>query len=294
MKKLDIQNVGLILEGGGMRGSYTAGVLDFFLNKNIHFQYIIGVSAGACNAMSYISKQKGRNIKVSMDYIGDKRYIGLRNYIKEGSIFGMNFIFNEIPKKYIPFDFDTFDNSTCKFLIGTTDCKTGEAIYFNKNDITENMEVIKASSSLPLISPILKYKNYELLDGGISDSIPILKAMEDGIEKNIIILTRNKDYRKSPNKLYRIIKLKYKKYPNLVKSIKNRYKKYNETLALIEKLEKEGKVFVLRPSKPIRVSRLETHSENLLELFNNGYEDAENNYEKMMKFLGVDLKNQNL
>lgn len=283
---MENENIGLVLEGGGMRGAYTCGVLEFFIERQIYFSYVIGVSAGACNAMSYISGQRGRNEKINLNFINDKRYMSIKNFIKEGSFFGMDFIFNEIPNKHIPFDFKSFYGSPCKFLIGTTDCNTGKPIYFTKDDIDEKFNVLRASSSLPLVSPIVNFKGYELLDGGLSDAIPIKKSIEDGNGKNIIVLTRNKNYRKTPNKLYKILEVKYKNYPKLLKTLKYRYKNYNQTLDYIDVLEKEGKVLVLRPSKPLNVEKFEKNPRKLTQLLENGYEDAKKNYKKIITFMG--------
>lgn len=280
-----MNNVGLVIEGGGMRGLYTCGVLEFFMEKDLYFNYIIGVSAGACNAASYISKQKGRNLKVNTGFISDWRYMSFRNLLLEKSFFGMNFIFKEIPEKHVRFDYETFYNTRCKFLVGTTDCKTGEPLYFNKEDMREGFDVLRASSSLPLLSPIVKYKRYELLDGGISDSIPINKSIKDGNEKNIIILTRNKGYRKSPLKFTGLIKMKYRRYPLLIEAMINRYKKYNDTLDYIEELEQKGKALVIRASKEIKVGRLERNAAKLHELFQNGFEDAENTHKRIIEFI---------
>ena len=280
-----MENVGLVLEGGGMRGLYTCGVLEFFMEKDLYFNYIIGVSAGACNAVSYIAKQKGRNRQVNLQFVKDWRYMSFRNLLLKKSFFGMDFIFDEIPSKHIPFDFATFHNSNCKFLVGTTDCNTGKPLYLNKEDLSEGFHALRATSSLPFISPIVNFKGYELLDGGISDSIPIVKSVKDGNTKNIIILTRNKEYRKSPMKYANLVKLKYKKYPSLIKTMTDRYKNYNETLEYIEQLESEGKIIVIRPSQELMVGRLEKDPKKLQELFKNGYEDAKNYHERIMQFI---------
>lgn len=280
-----MEKIGLVLEGGGMRGLYTCGVLELFLEKELYFSYIIGVSAGACNAVSYISKQKGRNEKVNIEFANNWKYASVRNFLREKSYFGMNFIFDEIPNKYVTFDYNTFNNSPSKFLIGATDCNTGKPIYLNKEDVTEGFHALRATASLPLISPVVRFKGYELLDGGISDSIPIKKSIEDGNEKNIIILTRNREYRKSPMKFEKIIKLKYKQYPLLVDTIINRYKNYNETLDFIEELEKQGKAIVIRPSQEVTVGRIEKNKEKLYSLFHNGRVDAENLYNKIHEFI---------
>lgn len=278
-------NIGLVLEGGGMRGLYTCGVLEYFMEKDLYFNYIIGVSAGACNAVSYISRQKGRNKRVNIDFANHWKYASFRNLIKEKSFFGMNYIFDEIPNKHVAFDYETFHKSPSKFLIGVTDCNTGKPLYLNKDDVTEGFYALRATASLPLISPMVKLKGYELLDGGISDSIPIKKSIEDGNEKNIIILTRNKEYRKSPMKFEKVIEFKYKKYPMLVETIMNRYKKYNETLDYIDALERAGKAIVIRPSKEVKVGRIEKNKEKLYNLFENGHEDGENYYDKIIDFI---------
>lgn len=280
-----MESVGLILEGGGMRGLYTCGVLEFFMEKELCFNYIIGVSAGACNAASYISRQLGRNKKVNIDFCKDWRYMSFRNFLLEKSFIGMNFIFDEIPNRLVKFDFETFSKASCRFLIGVTDCKTGNPVYLNKEDVEEGFYALRASSSLPVISPIVNFKGYELLDGGISDSIPIVKSINDGNKKNIIILTRDKKYRKSPVKFSKLIKLKYRKYPLLVEAIMNRHIKYNKALDLVEQLEKEGKALVIRSSTELKVGRLERDSKKLSELFQRGYEDAKNSYNRILNFI---------
>lgn len=281
-----MNNIGLVLEGGGMRGLYTCGVLEYFMDKNIDFNYIIGVSAGACNAVSYISKQKGRNEKVNIGFIQNNKYMSIRNLMREKSLFGMDFIFDEIPHKHVKFDYEAFKNSKCRFNVGATDCITGEPVYFSKEDVSEGFYALRASSSLPLIAPIVEFKGYKLLDGGISDSIPIRKSLSDGNTKNIIVLTRNKEYRKSPMKFSGLIKHKYRGYPKLIDAILNRYKNYNETLDYIEQLEKGGEAFVIRPSKPLEVGRLERNPDKLKALFKNGYEDAQTSFSEIEKFIG--------
>lgn len=280
-----MEKTGLVLEGGGMRGLYTCGVLEYFMEKDLYFNYIIGVSAGACNAVSYISRQKGRNKRVNLEFGDNWRYMSFRNFLLEKSFIGMNFIFDEIPNKHISFDFETFSNAPCKFIVGATDCNTGEPVYLNKEDVKDGFHALRASSSLPLISPIVNFKGYELLDGGISDSIPISKSINDGNEKNVIILTRDKGYRKSPIKFANLIKLKYRKYPLLINSLLNRYKKYNETLDYIEQLEAEGKISVIRPLEELKVGRLERNKAKLSQLFDMGYEDAKNSFDRIENFI---------
>ncbi|SHH34364.1 Predicted phospholipase, patatin/cPLA2 family [Caloranaerobacter azorensis DSM 13643] len=276
---------GLVLEGGGMRGCYTSGVLDFFMEKDLYFPYIIGVSAGACNASSYISRQKGRSIKINLDYAQDDRYISYKNLIIKRSLFGMDFIFDEIPNKLIPFDFETFNEAKEKFIIVATDCKTGQPVYFDKDECEDVVKAIKASSSLPFVAPIVEMNGKFLLDGGIADPLPIKKSIEDGNKKNVIVLTRNKGYRKSPFKLRKLLKVMYSEYPGLINAMLNRYKVYNSTLEYIEKLESEKKVFVIRPTKNMKVDRIERDVNKLKELYEMGYEDAKRCYDEMMNWI---------
>jgi Predicted esterase of the alpha-beta hydrolase superfamily len=280
-------NIGLVLEGGGMRGLYTCGVLEYFMEKDLYFNYVIGVSAGACNAVSYISRQKGRNEKVIINFIKDWRYMSFRSFLLKKSYFGMDFIFDEIPHRHVPFDYETFQKSPCEFLIVATDCKTGKPIYLNKNDLGEKFLALRASSSLPMLSPIVNYKGYELLDGGLSDSIPIKKSIYDGNTKNIIVLTQNDGYRKNPGKFSALLKLKYRNYPFLVDTMLNRYQNYNDTLDYIRQLENDGKAIVLRPSKKLAVGRLEKDPLKLRELLQNGYDDARDYSEKIMEFISA-------
>jgi predicted patatin/cPLA2 family phospholipase len=279
-----MNNVGLVLEGGGMRGLYTCGVLEYFMEKELYFNYVIGVSAGACNAVSYISKQKGRNQKVNINYVRDWRYMSIRNLIREKSYFGMNFIFDEIPNKHVAFDYETFKKSPCKFVVGVTDCRTGKPDYLNKEEIKDGFYGLRATASLPLISSIVDLNGREFLDGGIADPIPIHKSIEDGNKKNVVILTRSKEYRKSPMSFSSLIKWKYKNYPNLVEAMINRHRHYNETLDFLEKQEKEGKVLIIRPKVEVKVKRTEKDPEKLYELFKNGFEDAKNIYDKINSF----------
>ncbi|OPJ55363.1 patatin-like phospholipase family protein [Clostridium oryzae] len=280
-----MSRIGLVLEGGGMRGLYTCGVLEYFMEKDIYFKYIIGVSAGACNAVSYISRQKGRNKKINMDYADDWRYMSFRNMLREKSFFGMNFIFDELPNKREPFDYKTYMEAECEFIVGTTNCRSGKPVYFKREELGEKFEALRASASLPLLAPITKYKNLELLDGGIADPIPIKKSIADGNEKNIIILTRNKDYRKAPMSFSKIIKYKYRRYPKLVNSMVNRYIIYNQTLDYIDEQERLGKAIVIRPSQPLNVSRIERNKQKLQALFDNGFEDAKNNFDNVITFI---------
>lgn len=276
---------GLVVEGGGMRGVYTAGVLDYFMEKNLYFDDCYGVSAGACHISSYVSKQIGRSIKVTLDYINDKRYCSVNSLIKTGDMFGVEMLYDIIPNKLELYDYDTFNKFKGNFYSVVTNCKTGKAEYIKIKDMKKDIIAVRASSSLPLLSRIVEINGKEYLDGGITDSIPIKKSIKDGHKKNVVILTRDKTYRKSKPKFLSFFKLKYKKYPNLVKAIENRYKMYNETLDFIEEEKAKNKVFIIQPKLPVKISRIEKDKDKLKALYNQGYEDAKEIYEDLMKFL---------
>lgn len=276
---------GLVVEGGGMRGVYTAGVLDYFMEKNLYFDDCYGVSAGACHISSYVSKQIGRSIKVTLDYINDKRYCSVNSLIKTGDMFGVEMLYDLIPNKLELYDYDTFNKFKGNFYSVVTNCKTGKAEYMKIKDMKKDIIAVRASSSLPLLSRIVEINGKEYLDGGITDSIPIKKSIKDGHKKNVVILTRDKTYRKSKPKFLSFFKLKYKKYPNLVKAIENRYKMYNETLDFLEEEKAKNEVFIIQPKLPVKISRIEKDKDKLKELYDQGYEDAKELYEDLMKFL---------
>lgn len=276
---------GLVVEGGGMRGIYTAGVLDFFMEKNIYFDDCYGVSAGACHLSSYLSKQIGRSLKVTLDYIKDKRYCSINSLIKTGDMFGVEMLYNRIPNELVLYDYETFNKFKGNFYSVVTNCKTGKAEYMKIQDMKEDIVTVRASSSLPLLSRIVEINGEEYLDGGISDSIPVKKSIEDGHRKNVVILTRDKTYRKSKASFLNIFKIKYKKYPNLIKAIEDRYKMYNDTIDFIEEKRKSGEVFVIQPKEPVNISRVEKDKTKLKALYDEGYNDAKECYEDLIKFI---------
>ena len=278
-------NTGLILEGGGMRGVYTAGVLDFFMEKDLYFKDCYAVSAGACHAISYFSKQRGRSIKVNLDYLQDKRYCSVNSLIKTGDMFGVDMIYNIIPNKLVLFDYDTYNKFDGNFYSVVTNCETGEAEYLRINDARKDIDAVRASSSLPLLSRIVEINGKKYLDGGISDSIPIRKSIEDGHEKNVVVLTRDKSYRKEKSKLLPVFKIKYKKYPKFLKAVENRYRVYNETLDFIDEEKKKNKAFVIQPKYHVSIGRLEKDKEKLRALYKQGYNDARDCYDDLIKFI---------
>lgn len=277
-------NSGLVLEGGGMRGVYTAGILEYFMEKDLYFPYVIGVSAGACMAASYLSRQPGRNKKVNIDFVGDPRYLSYRNFWKKRQMFDMDFLFDEIPNKLVPYDYETFLSRTEQFVVVTTDCLTGEPIYYNMDQHGEDMlQLIRASSSLPFVAPSVAYQDRMLLDGGIIDPIPLKKAQKDGFEKNVIILTKPVGYKKKASRFSSLFK--YKQFPIISDRLQTRYKLYNETLDYVAAEKESGSTFVFQPSKPLPVGRMERKKERLQALYELGYEDAKNNYKALQEFL---------
>ncbi|MCP8968137.1 patatin-like phospholipase family protein [Ectobacillus ponti] len=281
-----LQHTGLVLEGGGMRGVYTAGVLEYFMEKDLYFPYTIGVSAGACNAASYLARQKERNKQVNIGYINHPNYLSYKNLWRKRQLFDMDFIFREIPTQHVPFDFNTYRDASERFLIGTTDCETGQPVYFDKEGTDEEMLLLlQASSSLPFVAPIVEFRGKKLLDGGISDPIPLRKSQQDGNVKNILILTRNQGYQKKKSSFGWVAGRAYRQYPKLVESMLNRYQSYNETLQYIEEQEQEGKVFLIRPMEKLEVGRVEKDPQKLEALYMQGYRDAERLYDGLQRFL---------
>ena len=280
-----MNKIGLILEGGGMRGIYTAGVLDFFIEKNIEVDITIGVSAGSCHASSYLSKQYKRAYNATVDYINDKRYLSFSNLIKTGSIFGMDFMFNKIPNELNIYDYDTFAKSKSKFVVVATNCETGSPEYFELKDLKKEIIYMQASCSIPMFANIVEIDDFKLVDGGVSDSIPIEYSLNQGYKKNIVVLTRDITYKKNKQKFLPIVNKKYKKYPNLVKAIENRHLNYNKSLNLVNKLEKDGDVLVIRPKKPVNVSQIEKNAKKLTSLYEEGYDDAKELYDKILDFI---------
>lgn len=279
---------GLILEGGATRGVFTSGVLDYLMEQDIYFSHVIGVSAGSCNAVDYVSKQIGRTrdcmIHQGKDY---NYYYGLKDFIKERSVLDMDMIFNKLPNELLPFDFDTYFSSEIHCEIVTTNCLTGKAEYMTETkDRDRLMKICRASSSMPLVCPIVNIEGTPYLDGGLSDSVPIKRAKELGLKKNVVILTRPKGYRKKPlsKAVGRMHRRLYSKYPAVVRTCLLRYKYYNRTMEYIEKLEDAGEIFVLRPGvKP--VSRLEKDNEKLRAFYDHGYHRMEEMLPQLMQYL---------
>ncbi len=279
--------IGLVLEGGGMRGMYTIGVLDHLLDSGVEVDYVIGVSAGAVNGVSYVSKQRGRGYRINTDYIEDKRYVSVSNFLKTGSLFGMDFLFDEIPHKLNLFDYETFLASPTEFVTGVTDVVSGTPVYFDKSHLRQECTVLRASSSIPLFSPVVPYRGGFYLDGGTSDPIPVRKALADGCDKVIVVLTRDRAYQKSPESLRFLYRRMLKKYPKMMEVMDNRHVVYNETLQYVRALEAEGKAIVIAPESPLAVGRFEKKIEKLTEIYEMGAKDGGQAVPVIREFLGT-------
>lgn len=270
------KNTGLVLEGGGLRGVFTCGVLDCFMDHGIRFPFTVGVSAGACNGLSYMSGQRGRAKASNIDLMDKHHYIGFRYLLTQRCIMDFKLLFEDFPERIIPYDYEAYFSNPDRFVMVTTNCLTGKAEYFEeKSSSSRVMDIVRASSSLPFVSPVTYVDGVPMLDGGIADSIPVEYALNQGYERLIVVLTRNKGYRKKTSRM-RAAKVLYRKYPNLQKALAERNSVYNRTMDLIERLEEEGRITVIRPLRPVDVGRMEKDTAKLTALYQEGYEIAMN------------------
>ena len=277
--------IGLVLEGGGMRGLYTIGVLDAMADNQMEVDYVIGVSAGACNGVSYVSGQRGRSYRVNLTYSTDKRYLSFQNLVKTGSLFGMDFVFEEIAHKLDPFDYDAFLASPMEFVTGITDVETGKTAYFPKEAMRYDTTLLRASSAIPLFSPMVNFKGRNYLDGGTTDPIPVRKALEDGCDKVIVVLTRQWDYVKKPQSLQVAYSRAFHKYPEMVRALKRRHEVYNETRRYVAELCEVGTAFVICPQDLLGMDRFEKNKEKLDAVYQNGYKDFVRKQRALQHFL---------
>jgi len=285
-KDFGVEGSCVVLEGGGLRGVFTSGVLEYFLEKEIIFDRVIGVSAGACLGASYISKQKGRNWKVNVEYPSDKRYMGLRHLFTSGSYFNMKFIFGEIPEKLVPFDEQAFFNNPAEFDIVVTSLSSGESVILSKGDIGKIgvSKALVASSSIPLLSQPIDIGGELFFDGGVSDSIPVRYALNKH-EKAVVILTRPRGYRKGKTSSILLFKYVFRKQPEFLKALLKRNEEYNKTLDFCDQMERDGKLFVIAPLPEFSVRRTERSFEKRVNLYNHGYSQISKMYKDLQVFL---------
>lgn len=278
-RKID-SDTGLVLEGGGMRGVFTSGVLDAFMKHEVYFGYIVAVSAGACNGLSYVSRQIRRARISNIDFLAKYKYIGLRHLVTQGNIFDSKLLYADFPNTLLPYDFDTYFSSKTTFEMVTTDCLTGQPCYLTeKTDRRRLLDIVKASSSMPYVSRMVYVDGVPMLDGGIVDSIPLRRSIERGHERNVVITTRNKGFRtreqdrKPPFFVY-------KNYPRLRRALAHRCELYNRQLQMIDEMERDGSIEVIRPERPVDVKRMEKNVDRLERLYEEGFALGEQFLEK--------------
>mgnify|MGYP004650735575 FL=1 len=269
------RNTGLVLEGGGMRGVFTSGVLDGFMKHDLYFRYVVAVSAGACNGMSYMSHQPRRARISNIDYLARYNYIGIRHLVTQGCIFDRELLYDKFPNQYLPFDFDTFFNNQCTFEMVTTNCQTGQAMYLSeKHDRQRALDIVRASSSLPYVSKIVEVDGIPMLDGGIVDSIPVQRAIDMGHPFNVVVCTRNKGYRET-GRDYKIPRFIYRNYPRLRVALSRRIAAYNKQLEMIDRMEAAGQIICIRPERPMEVTRMAKDTAKLERLYEEGFAQGE-------------------
>lgn len=280
-----LYQAGLVLEGGGMKGVYTAGVLDFFLDQGIDFAKCYGVSAGACHLCSYLSKQRGRAYAVVADYLDDPNYWGISSLLRTGDLFNADMCYRQIPETLNPFDYETYDKNPSKGYAVVTNIETGRAEYIPFGDLHENIRAVRASASLPLVSRNVRIGDSLYLDGGLADPIPLLHSVLDGNRKNVVIMTKEVGYRRKPSKNLGLIRLRYARYPKVYELMKNRHIEYNKTLDYLQEQVNNKTAFLIRPQVKSDVGRIEKDEKKLKALYEEGYEEARRCHRGLMEFL---------
>lgn len=277
----------LALEGGSLRCLFTAGAVDVMMERGLRYDGVFGVSAGALTGVNYVSGQIGRTARVNLDFVNDKRYLGVRNLILHKSIFNFDFLFGEISETLLPFDWEGFRNSPCQFTAVATNCLTGKPVYCEKSSCTDIFGAVRASASMPLLAPMVPVEGEPCLDGGVSLSIPYQRPLDEGYGKVIVITTREHGYRKPQvsRSSARLYARYYRKYPELVRDLLNVPRRYARELEELDRLEAQGRVFVLQPPKPVTVSRTEKNVEKLQDLYDQGRETCLRQWDALEAYL---------
>lgn len=271
------QKIGIIDVGGGMRDVYAAGVLDTCLERGIKFDYCIGISAGSGNMLSYLAGQKGRNYRFYSEYTFRKEYISLRNFLKLRNYVNLDYPYGELSatKGEDPVDYDAFEKNTAEYYVVACDAVTGETKYFDRRDIKRDYyDVLKASSTLPVVNQPYVVEGVPYYDGGLADPVPVAKAFADGCDKVVLLLSRPIDFMRVPDKDEKVAKQIRKKYPKAAKELCLRYKKYNDSVALAKEYAKQGKVLILAPDDCLGVDTLTKDKEKIAKLYQKGIEDG--------------------
>lgn len=278
---------GLVLEGGGVRGIYTAGVLDVFMEHGVTFDGVIGVSAGAIHGCSYLANQKGRSIRYYKKYCNDPRFMSFKSWMKTGDIVGADFCYRQLPDELDVYDHEAFYKNTSAFFVTCSNVETGKAEYIQITDMKTQIDFLRASASLPYFSRIVEINGKKYLDGGCTDSIPVEAFLNMGYEKNVVVLTRDAAYRKEPE-MPLMSKLCYRKFPAFTNALLNRHTSYNQTVEKIVELEKQERIFVIRPAQPLNIGRMEKDPENVQRVYDIGYADGQKYLHDMLAWLKKD------
>lgn len=285
-ERRDIMKTGLVMEGGAMRGMFTAGILDVFMENAIEFDGAIGTSAGAVFGCNYKSRQIGRTIRYNKKYCKDKRYVSFRSLLKTGNLYGVEFAYHLLPEKLDPFDNDAFMNNPMEFYVVCTDAETGKAVYHKcESGSGEDLEWMRASASMPLVSEIVEIGDIYLSDGGVADSIPIEYFKSIGYNKNVIILTQPLGYEKKKNKLLLFARIVLRKYPKLIEAMEKRHEVYNKTTKLIEEMERSGEALVIRPKEKLKIGHIEHNPDILERVYQIGRKTGEEKLQEVKKFI---------
>lgn len=280
-----MEKSGLVIEGGGMRGIYAAGVLDVLMEQKITFDGVIGVSAGAIHGSALVAEQPGRSIRYYKKYCADDRFMSIKSLLKTGEIVGRDFCYRELPEVLDPFDYETFDRSATKFYVTCSNLETGKAEYLEITDMHKQIDLVRASASLPYVSHIVEFDGMKLLDGGCTDSIPVKAFQKMGYTKNVVILTRDADYLKKPQNVLPA-RWMYRKYPKFIKALKERHQVYNQIREEICQMEQEGRIFVIRPSEELKIGRMSHDAEELQKIYDIGKRDAAMSMKSLRKWMG--------
>lgn len=280
-----LEKTSLILEGGGFRGLYTTGVLDYFMEQGLYLPNVYGISAGALNAVGYAAKQPGRNAEINFRFCRDKRFISARNMVKYRCAFNLEFIFDTIPQQYIPFDYNTFFSSEINVHAGATNLLTGRCDFFDKTQMDKKLFPVRASSALPLFSHSFYINNTPYLDGGIACPVPIARSIADGNRKHIIVMTKLPGFERKPASNLRLLHHAYRQYPNFVRTAAVRHLVDHSQRTTCDRLEQLGQAFILRPQYPVRVSSMHADEQSLRALYTQGYNDAKKAFPQIMEFL---------
>ena len=277
---------GLVLEGGGVRGIYTAGVLDVLMEHGIDVDGVIGVSAGAIHGCSYLSRQHGRSLRYYKNYCHDPRFMSFQSWLKTGDIVGAKFCYDTIPNALDLYDYEAFNQNPASFYVVCTNVETGKAEYFQLTDMKRDIDYMRASASLPYFSKLVELDGKKYLDGGCSDSIPLHSMEKIGYERNIVVLTRDESYEKK-DEFTLLAKLVYRKFPQFVQALLSRSKVYSQQLQYIKKRELEGNAFIIRPSEPLEIGRLEKNPEEVQKIYDIGRKDALDKIDALKNWLSI-------